>query len=905
MLKGVLLVAKRKKTSLKNLIIMLIFIFCTAIMISLASPTSWAADSDESVYSITRNGIYTIPASFRGCIEITGGDNITINGGGREYDGLCIAIQTLAGDLTLNLADISFTAPNQRNGIYYSYGKVGQTLTLNCQGKVSIRGSGAVPSSMYAGGNGIESSNGSLTINGSAEISGGSGLSKNGGGNGIKIGGSTNLLTLNGNLRILGGHRNSSENAGNGVYIYDGRVVINSELVITGGSDNFGHQNGNGIYTLGSVEINAAASISGGNGNSRTSSGNGILCGSGLVIRARSIVTGGSKNVGDYSGNGIFSIENVVLDGAETSIYGGNSNGGIGSTGKSGNGISAKSVEIKKSAHISGGNDNADSWCGNGILADVVCYAASVIMGGKENLEYASGNGIHGENVSVSAAAKIYGGPDNSGEVCGNGIYTKYISITGDAFIQGGSGTRKSGNGIYVTNTSNAEIKGEAEIYGGSGQTGDYSGNGVYLFSGDLTVGGNAYIMGGGENTGNYTGNGIVTGSASITVCDSAIILGGALNTATSDENLYTASVGVVTGVKAASFSGSPTVIGGQISDLYISLAVCSAGSVSVKSDSPVLFYGGVAYAMSSEAKSPQVIIESGASDIYCLYKGSIVNSSGAPLYPVELALSGFPDDEQSTEIEVYAPDGASSTRDGYTYAARSAAKTDIIWLPAGSYQISGTHGGYIARSAVTVSSSGGKATLCFKADPSWTPDGWNNPYSDVWYTDWFYESVKYVTNAGIMGVTSGGAFSPSARSTRAMVVTVLWRMENEPAPANENPFYDMSQDWYQDAIAWSAEKNIVTGYGDGKFGPDDSITREQLATMLYNYAQWKGQDTSTTTDLSGFSDALQISDWALDAVKWANAQGLINGRSDTEIIPKGDATRAELAAILHRFLES
>jgi hypothetical protein len=109
---------------------------------------------------------------------------------------------------------------------------------------------------------------------------------------------------------------------------------------------------------------------------------------------------------------------------------------------------------------------------------------------------------------------------------------------------------------------------------------------------------------------------------------------------------------------------------------------------------------------------------------------------------------------------------------------------------------------------------------------------------------------------------------------------------------------------WYSGAVAWAAANGIVTGYGNGAFGPNDDISREQLAVILYNYANWKKMDTSKVVELSAYADAGSISAWALNAVKWANAQGLITGRTPTELAPAGTATRAEAAAIFQRFME-
>ena len=151
---------------------------------------------------------------------------------------------------------------------------------------------------------------------------------------------------------------------------------------------------------------------------------------------------------------------------------------------------------------------------------------------------------------------------------------------------------------------------------------------------------------------------------------------------------------------------------------------------------------------------------------------------------------------------------------------------------------------------------------------------------------------------------TAQNTFSPSLTTTRGMIVSILYRQEGEPAASSNASFSDVTSGvYYEDAVNWAAAEGIVNGYSDSAFGPNDAITREQMAAILMNYAQYKGQDVSARADLSAYSDAESVSAWAEEAMSWANAEGLINGMSDTELAPKGHATRAQVAAILQRFL--
>ena len=177
--------------------------------------------------------------------------------------------------------------------------------------------------------------------------------------------------------------------------------------------------------------------------------------------------------------------------------------------------------------------------------------------------------------------------------------------------------------------------------------------------------------------------------------------------------------------------------------------------------------------------------------------------------------------------------------------------------------------------------------------------------FTDVAASDWFYSAVRYAYENGLMTGTGSGAFSPNATITRGMLVTILYRLEDEPAVTAANPFTDVSSGSYcEKAAAWAAANGIVGGYGDGCFGPNDALTREQLAAILYRYAQYKGYDLSASADLSGYSDQAGISAFARTAMAWANAEGLITGTSGSLLSPKGTATRAQTAMILMRFCQ-
>ena len=176
-------------------------------------------------------------------------------------------------------------------------------------------------------------------------------------------------------------------------------------------------------------------------------------------------------------------------------------------------------------------------------------------------------------------------------------------------------------------------------------------------------------------------------------------------------------------------------------------------------------------------------------------------------------------------------------------------------------------------------------------------------PFVDVHANDWFFDPVCYVYREGLMTGTSATTFAPDATTTRAMIVSILARQENVTS-AEDAGFTDVAEnDWFATAVNWAAREGIVAGFEDDSFRPNAAITREQLAAILCNYSAWKGEDTSARADLSRYSDAAEISSWATDVMQWAVAEGLISGMTADELQPQESATRAQVAAILQRYL--
>lgn len=251
------------------------------------------------------------------------------------------------------------------------------------------------------------------------------------------------------------------------------------------------------------------------------------------------------------------------------------------------------------------------------------------------------------------------------------------------------------------------------------------------------------------------------------------------------------------------------------------------------------------------------------------------------------------------------APSGSSSVREGtdkaYTITPNTGYVISDVLVDGRSVGAVKTYTFDNVKKAHTIS-------VTFKAGGHSNPQtGVDMDFTDVKDSDWFYEDVAYVFAEGLMNGTSATTFSPYANTTRGMIVTILYRLAGAPAVSGTNPFDDVKPgSYYEDAITWAAADKIVGGYGNGKFGPDDNITREQMAAILYRYAQFKGYDVSVgeDTNILSYTDAEGVGEWAIPSMQWACGAGLING-SAGKLMPQGEATRAQVAAILHRFCEN
>ena len=260
--------------------------------------------------------------------------------------------------------------------------------------------------------------------------------------------------------------------------------------------------------------------------------------------------------------------------------------------------------------------------------------------------------------------------------------------------------------------------------------------------------------------------------------------------------------------------------------------------------------------------------------------------------------------DNGTLSVDRYATEGERVT---ITVSPDDAYKLDDLSVTAGGKEVALTAGGD-GTFYFTMPSADVKISATFAEDPDWTePEEPATDVSDIFIDiapdAWYKDAVQYAYDQGLMTGVSDTEFAPEATTTRAMIVSTLARLENVTS-AESAGFADVDDnDWYATAVNWAANVGVVNGFEDNTFRPNDAITREQLAAILMNYAAYKGEDVSARADLSVYSD--QPSTWAAETMQWAVAEGLISGVTADQLQPQGNATRAQVAAILQRFLEN
>ena len=247
-------------------------------------------------------------------------------------------------------------------------------------------------------------------------------------------------------------------------------------------------------------------------------------------------------------------------------------------------------------------------------------------------------------------------------------------------------------------------------------------------------------------------------------------------------------------------------------------------------------------------------------------------------------------------------------TNGGSEVAKQSLKKKEVVTEPQAPVKDGYTFAGWYTDEALTNKYVfGSEVTNSFTLYAKWIAKPVEDSlFADVKSSDWYYDAVKYANDNKLMNGVSADKFDPNGLLTRAMLVTVLYRNKGEPATNRSIPFADIDMGaYYANAVLWAQQNNIVNGTTETTFAPNDNITREQIATIIFRYAQYKGMDAITLEENLHFADSSEISEYAVSAMNWAVGSGLMKGKTDSTLNPQDNATRAEVATILQRFIES
>jgi len=811
----------------------------------------------------------------------------------------------LGSSLTVkNAANVTVTAANTGNPV------IGSFVDIDCTGDVNITNSGT--------GMAVSSS---LTVRNAANVTVNVSTGAPAIGNGADI-------TCTGNVRI--------ENEGSS-------HAINGKMTITGAHDVIVSSASLSPTITGITEIDCTGDVN------ITNSGTGMVLGSNLTVKNAADVTITAANTGSpaiggpadidctgdvnitNSGTGmvlgssltIKNAANVIINAASTSAPAIGSFVDIACIGDVRIENSGSSHVINGKLTITGADDVTVS---SASLSPTISGITEIDCTGDVSITN-SGTGMAiGSSLTVRNAANVtvrLTSISTTSMVIGD---FADIDCTGDVTIENAGNNCAVNNGLTITGANNVTV------------TAASTGAPVIAIGADITCTGNVTI----ENTGTFiavSGNLEITGAKKVTISSSssmATISGPTVIDCTGDVTITNSGTGsAVTASLTISRANNVTVTSASpVATITGSGEIACTGDVNITNSST-----GFAFTSGLEVNRAKNVIVSSASayqtvsgDVSITSSGSVLlqnegtgkavsgtltytRSAGAGRYYVKTGDTADTLVIIATKLqnEVYGPEiidnkiinivpipsiGGGGSSHTHRYGSEWKTDADYHW-----HECTAGDGAIKGKAAHADSNADGKCDICGYV-MSLVKE---MPFTDVKIYDWFYEDVKYVYDNGMMVGMSETAFVPNLPTTRGMIVTMLYRLAGSPAVSGTNSFTDVAEDtWYTDAILWAKLNGIVSGYGAAYFGPDDNITREQMVTILYNYAKYMGYDVSVgeDTNILSHDDASDVSEYAIPAMQWTCGAGIINGTSDSTLSPKDGATRAQVAAIIHRFCE-
>ena len=817
---------------------------------------------------------------------------LTVNGGISVNAGnsLTVYAQPAENDKTTG----SLTVENVEEGNAGIGGDVqqsGDTITINGG---EITATGGTSGSGIGGGSKINGSGGTITINGGE-------ITANGGDNGAGIGGgsasSGGIITINGGtIATTGGNLG----AGIGSLGAGGTIEINGgDITATGG--NLGAGIGGGNYGAGGmIEINGGNITANGQGSSSACGGAGI--GGGSQQSGGTITIHGGEIVATgYSGSAGIGSGFAASIGSATVI---NIDGGIVTAT-----CSDDALETLGGAGIGGGG------AANSSVAITISGGTVTATGGKG----ADGIGNGGGKSSSAQPATFSTGEDGNAVIyatAGEGTDTEAIAGKDDTSNWRGVIFLGNDGKIYgdsVTPNENFSVPESSTLTIESGKT--------LVVADEITLTNEGTITGSGAIRlyGTLTGKGTIESVQQVHPVRNLSLSETNLNMTVGDEPA------TLTATVEPTDATNPTVTWSSSNDSVVTVAdgkvtAVAAGSATITAisvDDPDI-----------KATCAVTVKEAGNPD-----PGTDPEEPGTDPDPEP----GTDPDDPSTEPDDPAEDEPSDTPSTPVIPSEPDPEIEVTEPAHGDVEISPSKpeagetvtitptpdAGWEVEDVIVTDEDGECVPVRENPDGSWS---YEQPKSDVTievifgevapeptvdvseiFLDvdpdaWYKDAVQFAYDNGLMTGTSATEFAPDVTTTRAMIVSILARLEGVTA-ADDAGFTDVDDEWFATAVNWAASVGVVNGFEDNTFRPNDAITREQLAAILCNYAAWKGEDVSARAELSRYSDAAAISSWATDVMRWAVAENLISGVTTDELQPQGAATRAQVAAILQRFL--
>ena len=832
-----------------------------------------------------------------------------------------IAVYRQSGDLAIalvgeNTVDALGGGSAASCGIYAN-----GTITID-SGTVNVTGASAAGNSY-----GINTPN-SVTINGGTVTA----VGGKAGGNSYCIytaNNSTSITVNGGTVTAMSGE---AERDSCGIFAEhqnnECSVTINGGTVTATAGNAVGY----GWYSCG-IRVEGSITINNGTVNATgKTSGN---RNSGIYARSSVTINGGTvtATAGNIAGNGgVYSI-GIFTDGGDVIISGGDVTG-IGSTGPQSIGIATNNK-----LEVTGGTVKAE---GGTALTHFSCglYAAQTCS-------------IEDSTVTATGGTTEQG--NSSGIFAGDTSRVQLVEVTiknATVTATGGTATNGKSSGIFASNANgiNVQVTIEDATVTATGDTAGTGSDGILAettgTTADVTIDGNSVVRANttGENAKTISGttitqensivfkNGVGTVYGDVTLQEDLTIDANESLTIPQDatliipEDVTLTNSGTMTNNGTIDNQGTLTIEpGGNLAgDVTGNQATYKVAGVTLNRSNLSLTAGGTAWLRAAvqpdNAANQSVTWASSDPSVATVDQNGVVTAvaPGAATITATTVDGGFtaictvtvrpdiPPANPNYRITVEATQGGAVTAD--PTAAKAGTTVTLTPVP---------HRGYQVGSVAVTDRFGDAVAVTENADGTYTftmPNGQVTvtvtfaeaplPFPDVAEGDWFYDAVRYAYETGLMDGVGDSLFAPNSETTRAQLVTILYRLEGEPEVSGTSGFTDVEAGtWYADAVAWAAENGIVNGVNDTEFAPGDDLTRQQLVTILYRYAESKGYDVSASADLSSYPDAGQVQDYAQPAMAWAVAEGIVEG-VDGNLNPAGNATRAQIATILMRFCE-